>query len=189
MKRTVLMLIITGLTVVSSNGQYSSVPATSSFKYVSSPGFVNITEFNGAVGLEDTIATNSAYYLGLTNVFGYQIDRNFFGGIGIGYYHYDTGYLLPVFLEYRYSYYFRSFTPFLYGDGGLLINPGEFSDESKIFINPGIGVSRVISRKMEINFSAGYMIQARSTLTRVTFINFKIGVIFRKISFRMFRKS
>lgn len=189
MKKAVLMFVIAGLTLSSSKGQYSSVPASPSFKYVSSPGFVSITEFNGAPGLKDTISVNSAYYLGLTNVFGYQIDKNFFGGIGLGYYHYDGGYLLPVFLEYRYSYYLRSFTPFIYGDGGMLIHPGEFADESKIFINPGVGVSRVISRHLEANLSAGFMIQARSTLTRVTFVTFKLGIIYRKNSFRMFRKS
>jgi hypothetical protein len=33
------------------------------------------------MGLRDITDTNSKYYYGVTNVFAYQINRNFFGGI------------------------------------------------------------------------------------------------------------
>jgi hypothetical protein len=189
MKKNLIIALLTLSFTTSSYCQYSAISADPSFRYVSNPGFVNITELNGASGLRDTLATNAGYYFGITNVFGYQIDKNFFGGIGVGFYYYDVGNLIPFYLEYKYSYYLKRFTPYLYGDGGILIHPTELSEESKIFINPGIGISRVISSNLEINLSAGYMIQSRSNLTRVTFVNFKMGVIFRKNSFRMFRKS
>jgi hypothetical protein len=123
-------------------------------------------------------------------VFGYQIDRHFFGGIGIGYHYFEGGdYLLPLYLEYKYNMYFKRFTPYFYGDGGFLIHFTDFSDKSKIFINPGLGISRAISPKLEISLSAGYMIQARSTLTRISFVNFKLGLTYRNNSFRMFRNE
>ncbi len=189
MKKILMPVLLAGIFTSSLYCQYSATLADPSFRYVSSPGFVNISELNGAFGLEDTLSTNSDYYFGISNVFGYQIDKNFFGGIGVGYYYYDGGYLFPLYLEYRYSYYLKRFTPYFYGDGGMLIHPTDFSAESKIFINPGIGISRVVSPHLEINLSAGYMIQARSSLTRVTFVNFKLGIIFRNNSFRMFRKG
>jgi len=179
-------------------GQYSSYSSQHSFRYSATPGFVNITEVNGAIGLvdhegptesqEDPESINSKYYFGVTNIFGYQIDRNFFAGIGGGYLHYEGDNFFPIFFDYRYAIYFKRFSSYFYADGGTLIHPNEFRDESKIFINPGIGFSRAISPKIEINLSAGYMVQARTTISRVTFMNFKLGVALRKNAFRMFRK-
>lgn len=189
MKKTLLILILTILSVSISFSQYSAVVADPSFRYVAAPGFINITEFNYGYGREDFTATNAQYYFGVTNVFGYQIDRNFSGGIGVGLFHYDDGNLIPFYLEYKYNLYLKRFTPYLYGDGGALFSAKNFSDESKIFINPGIGISRALSPKFEINISAGYMVQSRSSLTRITYFNFKAGIIFRNNAFRMFRSG
>ena len=188
MKKLLLLIITAGL-ITTLKGQYSASLADNSFRYVAAPGFVNITELNYSLGMKDTVSVNSKYYYGVSNLFGYQIDRHFFGGVGIGYFHYDGGDFFPFYLEYKYSRYFRRFSPYLYGDGGVLVYPEDISNESKIFINPGIGISRAISSRLELAFSAGYMVQARSTFTRVTFVNFKLGLIYRKNSFRMFRKS
>jgi hypothetical protein len=169
--------------------QYSSKPVNPTYKYVADPGFVNISELNGAIGLSDTIGLNAKYYFGVSNVFGYQIDRNFFGGIGIGVYIYDEGQLIPLYLEYKYSHYLKNFTPYFYADGGALFSPTDFKSESKIFINPGIGISRAISPKFEGIFSVGFMVQSQSSLERVFFINFKAGITFRKNAFRMFKQG
>lgn len=197
MKKILLNILISGLFISSMQGQYSAFPANHSFKYTAAPGFVNVTELNGALGLvdhegptesqTDPESINSKYYFGATNVFGYQIDRNFFGGIGLGYLHYEGDDFFPFFIEYKFNMYFRRFTTYFYGDGGALIHPEQFSDESKIFINPGFGISHTITPKMEINLSAGYMVQARTTISRVSFLNFKLGIILRNNSFRMFR--
>ena len=179
-------------------GQYSGFSAHHSFRYAASRGFVNVTELNGAFGLITAGEENSPYepetvysnyYVGLTNIFGYQIDRNFFAGIGAGYLHYKGGDLFPVFLEYRFNLYLRNFSPYFYADGGGMVHLTEFYDNSKIFVNPGVGISRTLSPRFDVNLSAGYMIQARTTLTRVTFLNFKLGISWRKNSFRMFRSA
>jgi hypothetical protein len=174
---------------ISSYGQQYGEIKNPSVRYISSPGFVNITEFNGAIGLGDTTTINSKYYFGVTDVLGYQINRNFFGGVGIGYLHYDGGDFFPLYLEYKYSMYLRRITPYFYADGGVLIDPIDFRSESKIFINPGIGISRYISTRLECNFSVGLMIQAKSTVMRDSFINFKLGIIFRKNPFTMFMQK
>ena len=197
MRRTLFILIFfTSVSVT--YGQYSAFSAHHSFRYEATPGFVNITELNGAFGLVNAGEENapyepesvySKYYFGLTNIFGYQIDRNFFGGIGVGYLHYEGGDLFPVFLEYKYNIYLKRFSPYFYADGGGMVHLTEFYDKSKIFVNPGVGISRTLSSNFDINLSAGYMIQARTTLTRVTFLNFKLGISWRKNSFRMFRSG
>jgi hypothetical protein len=174
---------------VSSYGQQYGEIRNPSVRYISSPGFVNITEINGAIGLSDSAATNSKYYFGVTDVFGYQINRNFFGGVGIGYLHYDGGQLFPLYLEYGYSMYLKRLTPYFYADGGILADPTAFRSESKIFINPGIGISRYISSRLEGNLSVGFMVQSRSTLNRVTFVNFKLGIIFRKNPYTLFKQK
>lgn len=197
MKRSflgIILILLWGSFVFS---QYSASDGAHSFRYSASRGFVNIIELNGATGLvdhegptesqDDPESINSRYYFGVTNIVGFQIDRNFFAGVGAGFLHYEGDNFFPVFLEYKFNMYFKRFSSFFYADGGSLVHPVEFSDESKIFINPGIGLSRAISPKIEINLSAGYMVQARTTISRVTFMNFKLGVAFRKNSFRMFR--
>ena len=197
MRRTQFILMLF-LSVSVASAQYSAFSAHNSFRYAATPGFVNVTELNGAFGLVTAGEENtpyepesvySGYYFGITNIFGYQIDRNFYGGIGAGYLHYEGGDLFPVFLEYKYSMYLKRFSPYFYADGGAMVHLTEFYDKSKIFVNPGVGISRTLSPHFDINLSAGYMIQARTTLTRVTFLNFKLGFSWRKNSFRMFRSG
>ncbi|MBW6500874.1 MAG: hypothetical protein K0B05_05720 [Bacteroidales bacterium] len=186
MKRSLLTGFLVVISAILSYSQYNTFAVNPSFKYFASPGFVNISELNAAIGTEDSITGNAKYYFGLTNVFGYQINRNFFGGAGTGCFIYENTLLVPVYLEYKYSMYLMGITPFLYTDAGALIDPTDFYDESKIFINPGAGVSRTLSPRLEINFSAGFMVQSRSSLSRVTYINFKLGISYRKNAFRYF---
>jgi hypothetical protein len=199
MKKSVLLIFLILISRSYIYSQYSAYTADHSFRYFATPGFVNITEFNGATGLfdhegpgessQDSESLNSAYYFGVTNVFGYQIDRNFFAGIGVGFLHYKLDNLFPFYLEYKYSMYMKRLTLYFYGDGGALVkpNPDQFSDESKIYLNPGFGISRTITPKTEISLSAGYMVQARTTISRVSFLNFKLGISYRRNAFRMFR--
>mgnify|MGYP006303546827 FL=1 len=166
------------------NGQKPSNP---SYKYYARPGFINISEIHYGKGLiiSDLDITNPNMYFGFTNVFGYQANRNFSGGIGLGYFNFDKGELFPVFLEYKYSIYLRGLVTYFYADGGGLLSLSDFVNETKIFINPGIGISRYISKKLEINLSAGLSVQSRSTITSVGLLNFRLGVTYRKNTYRM----
>lgn len=163
--------------------------ANPSYRYYASPGYVNISEIHYGKGLiiSDLDITNPNMYVGITNVIGYQANRNFFGGIGLGYFHYDKGQLFPIFLEYKYSIYLKGLTAYLFSDCGGLLSFSDFMDETKIFINPGIGISRYISRKLELNLSAGFSVQSRSTITSICLLNFKLGLTYRKNPYRMLK--
>lgn len=187
-KERIALTFLALLIVVSLTGQSYKKITNPSYMYVSSPGFVNITGIDGAIGLRDTTATNSKYYFSLTNVFGYQVDRNFFAGIGAGLYYCDDNILIPLYLENKYSFYLKGITPYFYADGGLLLSIKSFTDESKIFVNPGFGISRYISPAIEGSLSAGYMLQARTTLNRVSFLNFRLSIIYRNKPYMMFKK-
>jgi hypothetical protein len=187
MKKLFIPLILTVLCTCLSYGQYSNKQINPTYRYVAAPGFTNITELTGAYGLKDSATTvTSEYYYGITNIFGYQINRNFFGGIGIGCFLYENGPLIPVFLEYKYSAYLKKFTPYIYADGGGGLAPKNFSEESKIFINPGIGISLPFSTRLEGNLSVGLMIQSRSSYTRIGYINIRLGISYRKNPFTLF---
>jgi hypothetical protein len=168
------------------NGQK---PLNPSYRYYAKPGFINISEIHYGKGIiiSDLDITNPNMYFGVTNVFGYQANRNFSGGIGLGYFNYDKGELFPVFLEYKYSIYLRGLVTYFYTDGGGLLSLTDFMNETKIFITPGIGISRYISKKLEMNLSAGFSVQSRSTITSVGLLNFRLGVTYRKNTYRMLK--
>ena len=187
MKKLIVHVTIVLLFTSLSYGQLSTRSINPSYRYVSNPGFVNLTEISGATGLGDISTENSKYYFGVTDIFGYQINRNFFGGAGVGYYIYDSGQLIPLFLDYRYSIYLKRVSPFFYNDGGALLNLAELRGGSKIFINPGIGMSRSLSSKFEGTFAIGLMVQMGINSPSTSFINFKLGIIFRKNSFRLYK--
>ncbi len=189
MNKTATLLFLLEFIICSASGQQYGKVTNPSYRFFSTPGFINITEINAAVGLRDSMVTNSNYFYGVTNLFGYQINRNFSGGLGIGYFVYDSRQLIPLYLEYKFSLYMKRSTPYFYTDGGILQDPRDFFDESKIFLSPGVGISRYISPRFEVNFSAGLMVQTRTSLRRVGFVNFKLGIIFRKNAFRMFKQK
>jgi hypothetical protein len=188
MKKLIILLILTILCTSLSYSQYSKKYINPTYRYVAAPGFVNITELSGAIAISDTVVGSySDYYFGVTNIFGYQINRNFFGGIGTGIYVYEGSQLIPLFIEYKYSVYLRRITPFIYADGGVGLAPVDFSAETKIFLNPGIGMSVPFSSKLEGNLSVGLLVQSRSTSTRVAYINLRLGITYRKNPFRLFK--
>ncbi len=189
MKKLLNILLFAGLATFYSYCQHPTVIANPSFRYVATPGFVNISELNGGIGSCYCDPSVSAYYIGVTNLFGYQISRNFLGGIGIGYFQLENGFQLPLYLENRYSFYLKTITPYVFIEGGVLADPSDLIADSKVFLNPGIGVSRSVSPHLEINLSSGYMLQNKTPFSNVGFLNFKAGIIYRKNSFRMFKSN
>ncbi len=189
MKKFFGFLLLSVLFIPVLFSQYSSTVTNPSFRYQATPGFVNISEIHGGSGSYYCDPAVSKYYFGVTNVFGYQFSRHFMGGIGIGYYQLEDGFLLPLFLENKYSFYLKNFTTSVFVDGGVLIDHSAPLDDSKIFLNPGVGISRTVTPNLEISLSSGYMVQNRTPLSRVGFLNFKAGLIYRKNPFRMFKSG
>ena len=186
MKRVLLLVaLVMGMGVVA-HAQRQMDP---SFRYFAQPGLVNIIEFNYGLGMDiferDSLSANS--YFGITNVAGYQANRNFFFGLGFGYLRYDSGNLFPLYMEFKYSLYLKGITPYFYADAGGLLSFSRFDEETKIFANPGIGASFCISPHVELSLSAGYNVQARTTITSVEFLTFKAGVSYRLQPYRMLK--
>jgi len=144
-------------------------------KYERVSGFINITEIGGGLGMGSTVSDYSKYFAGITTMNGYVIDHHFLTGIGIGAYAFDAGILLPVYLDLRYTFNNRRLTPFAYGDGGLLVDisrPEAFG----LFLNPGVGVIRKITKTVKISLSVGVHMQVRAE--RASFVNMKLGLYF-----------
>lgn len=145
-------------------------------------GFVNITEVSGSsFGLRHSGSPNEDYYFGVTNIIGYQIDRHFMAGAGFGYMAYDRSTLFPLFLELRYTTCFKRINPWLFYDSGFLMDFENIADGSQLFINPGLGLSLSFSPRIEVTLATSLMMQMQPD-HRTSFINFKLGVIFRKNS-------
>ena len=85
--------------------------------------------------------------------------------------------LVPLFLDLRYSFYVGRLTPFLYGDGGLLINVSNLNN-TKLFINPGVGARYTLSRGIALNLGAGILSQVDGTV-RESFLTLKFGLVYK----------
>lgn len=140
------------------------------------PGFVTINEFTYGIGLGDNQIPYSKRFFGFTTVNGYQIDKNFIIAAGTGIYFYNGGEMIPLFLDFRYSFQVNRITPYAFADGGLLFNISDL-DQTKLFINPGIGARYTLTNNWAINLGAGLLTQAVSY--KDSFINFKLGAFYK----------
>jgi|WetSurMetagenome_2_1015567.scaffolds.fasta_scaffold01570_6 hypothetical protein len=141
-------------------------------------GWFNNTELNGAVGLFDTNAPYAHYFYGITTINGYVINKHFLTGIGVGLNRYDAGWMVPVYLDFRYSLTKGKFTPYIYTDGGFQFDVQHFKLPNSIFMNPGIGVYKIITNRLALNASVGLVTQQYDF--RSSFINMKVGIFFKK---------
>ncbi len=144
----------------------------------SRPGLMNITEINVGFGLGDTSTDYSKRFLGLTSILGIGITRYFHGGIGTGISFYNGGLLVPLYLDLRYIFNFGKISAYAFGDGGLLLNFAESDGKTKIFINPGAGLTYPIYDNLTANLGAGLFLQSVKDQSRDSFINFKLGITY-----------
>jgi hypothetical protein len=138
-------------------------------------GYINITELNGALGLANVSVPYSHYVLGLTTVNGFNINRRFLAGVGVGISAYNEGYAVPLFLDFRYNLSKGGFIPYVFADGGIVLKFDDL-EEPILFVNPGFGLYKKINDKFGVNLGAGLMIQRE--LAKSSFINFKLGLMF-----------
>ena len=132
-------------------------------------GFTNISEIDiadGKVTVENYGTTNQ-FSIGLQTINGYQFNRYWSIGIGIGfvgYYQYTipnemwkgTSFMTPLFVDIRVNMEDRPFSPFFSLDGGYTFSfiTSDFSGGP--YINPNVGIKFFISPKTAINLSFGY---------------------------------
>ena len=177
MKQAIFIIFFTILTAQIATGQGKVVPNMPYSTLNASPGFITINEVTYGLGLSGVSFPYSQHFFGLTTVNGYQVNKNFIFAGGTGFYIYESGLLIPLFLDFRYCFHVNTFTPYLFADGGLLINPS-LIDNTKLFINPGIGARYTLSRKLAVNIGAGIHSQVDGTV-RESFVNLKLGAVYK----------
>ena len=177
MKRLIFSIIIILVALSAGNAQYRVLPNKPFSTLNTNPGFITINEFTGGYGLSGTTAPYSKHFFGFTSVNGYQVNRNYIFALGTGLYFYESGLLVPLFLDFRFSFYVGRITPYIFADGGLLINVSKLND-TKLFINPGVGARYTMSRNIAINLGLGVLAQVDGTV-RESFLNPKLGVVYK----------
>lgn len=161
--------MVTGQIKVAPNRPYSILNT--------SPGFISINEVTYGLGLSGMTYPYSQHFIGFTSINGYQVNKNFVFAAGTGLYFYESGLLIPLFLDVRYYFYVSTLTPYLFADGGLLINPSVLNN-TKLFMNPGAGLRYTLSRKIALNIGAGILPQVDGTV-RESFLNLKLGIVYK----------
>ncbi len=148
---------------------------SSAYQY--KPGFITINVLTAGIGLKITDVPYSKSFIGFTTVNGYQINRNFIAAVGTGLSFYNGGMLIPLFLDFRYMYNLKQFTPFIVADGGFLLNFSNFIEGTKLFINPSIGIMYYLPKKIALTFGGGLLIQYGPI--RDSFLNLNVGAYYK----------
>ena len=176
MRRAVVIALLLVCFASVARGQYRVTPNKPFSTLRSTPGWVTILELTTGYGLKGQTYDYSKHFFGFTTVTGYQVNANFFAGGGTGLLFYDAGLLVPLFLDFRYAFYSGQITPYVFGDGGLLLN---FSDlnTTKLFINPGVGARYTLTKNIGINAGAGIISQVDGK-NRASFVNLKVGGVY-----------
>ena len=178
--RTILTLFLIIASITTLDGQ--ALAKSPKLNYDWRPGFVSVTELNGATGLMSTSVKYSQYYYGITTAAGYQFTRNLKALLGAGIQVHNGGSLFPVFLDARYSFNAQEFVPFIVATGGIALNFNDTEPDplyhQYIFINPGIGLKYVAANRTAVSLSTGLMIMS-ATESRNSFINFRLGLEFK----------
>jgi hypothetical protein len=175
MNRTLLLISIILLAATNVSAQQKVSPNKPVQKLSPESGYITINEFTGGPGLGIVDAPYSKYFFGFTTIHGYQVDQSFIVAAGTGFSAYNGGSMIPLFMDFRYNFLISTFTPYVVGDGGILINT---SGGIKLSINPAAGVRYTISRKIALNFSTGLFVQSGAGV-RDSYLNFKLGVTFK----------
>lgn len=174
MKRSLAIVSLILITTSILSGQEIETPNKPYVNLDTTPGYITINELTAGIGLGITSVPYSKSFFGFTTIHGYQINKSFLVGGGTGLSFYNGGTFIPLFLDVRYRLSVGTFTPYLFGDGGILINT---KGGVKLFINPGAGVRYTINERLALNFGTGLWVQNEDT--RDAFINFKLGITFK----------
>jgi opacity protein-like surface antigen len=176
MKRIVLLtLLIAGL-VSLTFAQNKVNPNKPGVEFNPKSGYITINELVGGFGLGITNTPYSKGFFGFTTIHGYQVNKEFVVAGGTGLHFYNEGMLMPLFLDLRYRFYISQFTIYAFGDGGLLLDFSGKKD-TRLFINPGLGVRYAIKRNLAVNLGTGLFIQFGNS--RDSYLNLKTGVTYK----------
>ena len=141
-------------------------------------GMVNIPEIGFGYGLAATTIPMSKWEASLTNVTGYQFMRNLKAGIGYGVQIYPDGVLIPLYFDTRVNMNGRMIVPFASLAAGASLSPDDFKNNTRVFVNPAIGLRYVVKNNVSANLSVGLMVSEGNN-SRASFANVKLGMEFK----------
>lgn len=151
-----------------------------------SVGYYNLVEFHYGWGLASTSTPFSHHFVGASMVNGFRLGGGLAVGLGVGYYKYNDGWMLPVYLDGRYVFGKQKNKFFAMVSGGMLFNFEDFQANTRYFLNPGAGIIIPLAKGIQMAPSVGLFTQydydffGRNVNIRDSFINLKIGFLFGK---------
>ena len=134
MNKAISFIAIVFYATFTATAHYKVVPNMTFSTLNTNPGYITINEIIGGFGLGGTTTPYSKHFFGFTSINGYQVNKNFIFRAGTGLYFYDSGLLVPLFLDFRFSFHINLVTPYIFGDGGLLLNISNFNETSYLLI-------------------------------------------------------
>jgi hypothetical protein len=176
MKKTFLTLATFLLFSVYASSQGIVTPNRPFDQLGGTPGYFTMNEFTSGIGLALTHAPFSSHFVGFTTIHGYTINEHFTAGGGTGVLVYNSGTLVPLFLDFRYNIVVKKITPYLWADGGAAFNFSNIG-ELRLFMSPGAGARYAFSRKLAATLGAGFLMQ--TGINRDSFINVKTGITYK----------
>lgn len=177
MKRLIIITALLALSLSAfsqlrrGNKPYSSIDP--------SEGYITINEFSAGLGLGSTASEYSKQFFGFTTIHGFQVNETFMLGGGTGLLFYDSGLLIPLFVDMRLRFFSNTWSPYASMAGGLLLNPSDFNQGTRMFINPSGGIRYTVNRNLGLTGSAGLWIQMGSGVSRSSFINARLGAVYK----------
>lgn len=173
-KLTIILLAISlGPILAQPNERIASKPKVN---YDWNPGLVFTGELTGANGLGLVHDELSKYYYGFTATAGYQFSRNIKAGVGAGVHLHNDGTLFPVYIDFRMNLNSQEWVPYISGAGGVMLDFDNLADETRVFINPLIGLRYVAANRTAVTFATGVMVTSGGPNQRKSFLNFKLGI-------------
>ena len=161
---------------------------TTSAKPLSGPGgLYSITEGQYGFGLYVIEPPFAQFVTGATTAFGWRFGSGFALGGGTGYLKYNDGYTLPLYADMRYFMGSQRVRFFVAMPAGFLLNFNDFRNYSKVFANPGLGLTVPVMKYTDLSFSVGLMTQIDREIFddpsfdgpwHDSFINLKLGLLF-----------
>lgn len=151
-----------------------------------SGGYYNLTEAHYGYGLKLRDVPFSHHFFGITTVNGMQFGSLALG-VGVGYFGYNEGWLLPLYADGRYYIGDQKNKFFIMLSSGFLLNFKDFPNESNFFANPGGGIMIPLTKGTRLSFAVGFFTQFdkdaisnRDAGYRDSFVNMKLGLNFGK---------
>lgn len=173
-KLTLILLVITMGTMLAQPDQ--RIARTPKVNYDWNQGFVTTAELTGAYGLGLVHDELSKYYYGFTATAGYQFSRNIKAGVGTGIHVHNDGTLFPVYVDFRVNLNSQEWVPYISGAGGVMLDFDNLAAETRVFINPLIGLRYVAANRTAVTFATGVMVTSGGPNQRKSFLNFKLGI-------------